>query len=132
MILILAIVAPSMSIAENLLCTALIGFDYAQDTGLKKAIIEEEEKIYVSINKEVLAINAGNSYASIYKLNNSYSSGIVGLINRKFINIEDYATDIVVIKGKECSYGDTETRSMTWTTTFADAVFASVLSCKCD
>ena len=93
---------------------------------------DDEKTLYISIQDEILAINYEASSAHIFRQKHEASRDLLGMINRKFVSMSDASIEVIVIDGKECSFGNKNPRGVTWVATFPDGFISSVLSCTCD
>lgn len=133
--LILLLIAPSWALAEpeQMVCTLTADHYFEAGKEIEANIAKDNEKtLYIGIKDEILAINYEASSASIFKQNHAYSASMLGLRNRKFISLSDFAAEVIIVGGEKCSYGDKEQRKATWMTTYRDGFISSVLSCKCN
>lgn len=132
LILIISMAAPTFGFAEEMTCSTSEYIGYTTEKGLEKYDIKADDKSYISITENILAINTSDTAAKLYKQNGTYSSGILGLINRKFVATDEFATDVVIVGGKECAFGDAEIRTVNRSVTFTDAIYSQLLSCECN
>ena len=129
-ILIIAILWPSLSFAEQMVCTTSEAVGYSPRNGFEKLDIQAGEKAYIAITDDILAVNMSDTPAALYKQINTYSSETLGTINRKYVKVDKYNAEVVFVDGKECF--DRETRMVNRSVTFNDAVYSFMLSCNCN
>ena len=131
LIIIAALFIPTLATAEMMVCSTSAYVSYDASKGLEKYDIEADVKTYISITDNILAMNDSDDAAALFKENSRHTNDILGLRNRKFISTDEYAADVVIVGGKECSFGDKEPREVNRSVTFLDTVFVRTLSCKC-
>ena len=116
-----------------MICAIVADYYFELGKELETNIANDDEKtLYISIQDEILAINYEASSAHIFRQNHEASRDLLGMINRKFVSMSDYSIDVIVVDGKECSFGNKNPRDVTWVATFPDGFISSVLSCTCD
>ena len=126
------ILSPSLSFAETMICTTYEYIGFTPEKGFENYEIKADDKTYISITDKILAMNTSDTAAKLFEQNSTYSSEILGLVNRKFVMTNEFATEVVIVDGKECFYGDKETKMVNRSTTFENAVYAQMLSCTCN
>ena len=132
---VLCLILPSWGWAEpeRMICAIVADHYFELGKELETNIANDDEKtLYISIQDEILAINYEASSARIFRQNHEASSDILGIINRKFVGMSEFAIDVIVVGGKECSFGDKEPRNATWMSTYDDGFLSSVFSCTCN
>ena len=115
---------------ERMICASIA--DHIFENGKLKTLEVTDQKLFIAIDGDILAINSEESSAHIFRQKHAASSDLLGIINRKFVGMSDFAIDVIVVGGKECSFGDKEPRNATWISTYDDGFISFVFSCTCD
>jgi hypothetical protein len=121
--LILMLIAPSWAWAEpeQMECSLIEAFDYELGKAHEKDESAADNKTYITIEDDVLAINYDDSGAEIFKR----------IKNRLFIKSYDYSVSTIVIEGSVCRFGDKKERKVAYVTTLDDGTYTEMLSCTC-
>lgn len=98
--LVFSIIVPTFVSAERMVCSTSAYVSYDAKSGLEEYDIEADDRTYVSITDNILAMNDNDSAAELFKQNSTHSNDILGLRNRKFISTDEFATHVVIVSGK--------------------------------
>ena len=117
------LIAPSWAWAETerMECSLIEAFDYEVGKAHEKDESAADNKTYITIEDDVLAINYEDSGAEIFTRIN----------NRLFLKSWTYSVSTIVIKGGACSVKDKKEREVAYVSTFSDGTYTEMLTCTC-
>ena len=122
--LILILIAPTWALAEpeQMECSLVEAFDYVVGKAHEKDESAAENKTFITIEGDVLAINYNDSGAEIFTRSK----------NRVFIKSYEYSVSTIVIGGSVCKFGDKKERQVAYVMTLSDGTYSEMLSCTCN
>ena len=122
--MILMLITPSWAWAdpERMECSLVEAFDYVVGKAHEKDESASNNKTYITIEDDVLAINYDDSGANIF----------TRIKNRIFIKSYETSVSTIVIGGSVCKTGDKKERKVAYVMTLSDGTYTEMLSCTCD
>ena len=123
--LILMLIAPSWAGAEpeKMECSLIEAFEYTAGTPHKRDFSAADNKTFITIEDDVLAINYNDTGADIFTQRNG----------RIFIKTSDESLYVytIVLGGSACTFGDKDEREVSYVMIDSEYTYTEMLRCSC-
>jgi len=123
--LILMLIAPSWAGAEpeKMECSLIEAFEYTAGTPHKRDFSAADNKTFITIEDDVLAINYNDTGADIFTQRNG----------RIFIKTSDESLYVytIVLGGSACTFGDKDERKVSYVMIDSEYTYTEMLRCSC-